>query len=114
MMKTRFLDAMGDALTLVRKSSLVEATALLRRSLPAGATVAVLAERGRRRAPDSPSVDQAELTQSAAASATGTGDTRGRAESFAPDFAFAPAPARRWARFCEPCAPDAPTCRRRR
>src|SRR3984957_19978092 len=92
MMKTRFHDAMGDALTLVRKSNLVEATALLRRTLPGGDAVAALAERGRRRAPDSPSVDQAELTPSATASTTGTGDARRRSESFAPDFAFAPAP----------------------
>jgi hypothetical protein len=49
MMKSRFLDAMGDALTLVRKSNLVEATALLRRTLPGGDAVAALAERGRRR-----------------------------------------------------------------
>jgi hypothetical protein len=63
-MKTRFLDAMGDALTLVRKSNLVEATALLRRTLPGGDAVAALAERGRRRAPDPPSADQAELTRS--------------------------------------------------
>ena len=77
-MKTRFLDAMGDALTLVRKSNLVEATALLRRTLPGGDAVAALAERGRRRAPDSPSVDQAELTRSATASTTATGDARVR------------------------------------
>ena len=64
-MKTRFLDAMGDALTLVRKSNLVEATALLRRNLPGGDAVAAFAERGRPRAPDSPGIDQAELTRSA-------------------------------------------------
>jgi poly(hydroxyalkanoate) depolymerase family esterase len=92
MMKNRFLDAIGDALTLVRNSNLVEATALLRRTLPGSDAVAALAERGRRRAPDSPSVDQAELTRSATASTTGTGDARRRSESFAPDFAFAPAP----------------------
>ena len=80
-MKTRFLDAMGDALTLVRKSNLVEATALLRRNLPRGDAVAALVERGRRRAPDSPSVDQAELTGSATASTTGAGDAKVRSEA---------------------------------
>ena len=33
MMKPRFLDAMGEALNLVRKSNLAEATALLRKAL---------------------------------------------------------------------------------
>ena len=33
MMKPRFLDAMGEALDLVRKSKIAEATALLRKTL---------------------------------------------------------------------------------
>jgi poly(hydroxyalkanoate) depolymerase family esterase len=78
-MKSRLFDAMGNALALVRQSNLVEATALLRNTLSDGDAVAALAERGRRRAPDFPSVDQAEPTRSATASTT-------------PDFAFAPAP----------------------
>src|SRR5271156_5347470 len=68
-MKSRLLDVMGNALTLVRKSNLVEATALLRKTL-GGDAVAALAERGRRPAADFPSSDQAEPTRSATASTT--------------------------------------------
>ena len=35
-MKPRFLDAMGEALNLVRKSNLAEATALVRKALSGG------------------------------------------------------------------------------
>ena len=78
-MKSRLLDAMGNALALIKKSNFAEATALLRKTLSGGDAVAALAERSRRRAPDFPSVDQAEPTRSATASTT-------------PDFAFAPSP----------------------
>src|SRR5580700_8377988 len=71
MMKSRLLDAMGNVLTLVRKSNLAEATALLQRSL-GGDAVAARAERGRRRPPDFPSIDQAEPTRSATSATAST------------------------------------------
>ena len=67
MMKSRLLDVMGNAMTLVKKSNMVEATALLRRTL-GGDAVAAPAERGPRPAPHFLEIDQAERTRSATAS----------------------------------------------
>jgi poly(hydroxyalkanoate) depolymerase family esterase len=91
MMKSRLLDAMGNTLTLVKKSNMVEATALLRRTL-GGDAVAAPAERGPRRAPHFLEVDRAERTRAATASTAG--EAKGQPESptpRSPDFAFAPA-----------------------
>lgn len=47
-MKSRLLDVMGDALSLVKKSNLAEATALLRNALAGGASTSAAAPRARR------------------------------------------------------------------
>ena len=89
-MKSRLFDAMGNALALIKNSNLAEATALIRKTLSDGDAVAALAERGRRRAPQFPSVHQAEPTRSATASTTY--DAGDHTEKLTPGFAFAPSP----------------------
>ena len=71
MMKPRFLDAMGEALDLVRKSNLAEATALLRKALSGEET------RGRRSDPEArPQLPPGSALAPFGAASTGRGSAR--------------------------------------